>query len=156
MVNERRFKLHELAASAGVPPRTVRYYVQRGLLSAPEFRGKDTTYGDEHLLRLAAIQRLQQCFLPLDAIEVALAGKSNDELARIAREGDAERVPVARPERPRDSRARAAPAPRCDAWELVPGLYLTLAPQASSEARALATTIVDECAERRTEKGVTR
>ena len=34
------YKLDDLAAAAGVSPRTVRYYVQRGLLPAPPFRGR--------------------------------------------------------------------------------------------------------------------
>lgn len=79
------YKLEELAAEAGVSPRTVRYYVQRGLLTAPEFRGKDTVYGREHLLRLHAVRRLQQAHLPLDEIQIRLAGASEPELERIAR-----------------------------------------------------------------------
>ncbi len=79
------YKIEELAAEAGVSPRTVRYYVQRGLLPAPEFRGKDTAYGREHLLRLQAIKRLQQQHMPLDEIQVRLASASEAELSRIAR-----------------------------------------------------------------------
>jgi DNA-binding transcriptional MerR regulator len=79
------YKLEELAAEAGVSPRTVRYYVQRGLLPAPEFRGKDTVYGREHLLRLHAIKRLQQAHLALDEIQVRLASATDSELERIAR-----------------------------------------------------------------------
>ena len=51
------YKLEELARAAGTSPRTVRYYVQRGLLPAPAFRGKDTAYGPEHLVRLRAIRQ---------------------------------------------------------------------------------------------------
>ena len=45
-----RWKLDELAERAGVSARTVRYYVQRGLVPAPEFRGPETAYGPEHVL----------------------------------------------------------------------------------------------------------
>jgi len=62
------FKLDELAAAAGVSGRTVRYYVQRGLLPAPQFRGRDTAYDEEHLLRLQAIRRMQ--LLQIDTISV--------------------------------------------------------------------------------------
>jgi DNA-binding transcriptional MerR regulator len=79
------YKLEELAEQAGVSPRTVRYYVQRGLLPAPEFRGKDTSYGHEHLLRLRAIKRLQQAHLPLDEIQVRLHNAKEEDLLRIAR-----------------------------------------------------------------------
>src|SRR5262249_30093496 len=77
------YKLDELADEAQVAPRTVRYYVQRGLLPAPEFRGKDTAYGREHLARLRAIKALQQAHLSLDEIQARLSGASLDELDRI-------------------------------------------------------------------------
>jgi DNA-binding transcriptional MerR regulator len=69
------YKLDELAEAAGVSPRTVRYYVQRGLLPAPPFRGRDTVYGAEHLERLQTIRRLQEQYLPLDAIQAELEGR---------------------------------------------------------------------------------
>ncbi len=78
------YKIEELAAEAGVSARTVRYYVQRGLLPAPEFRGKDTAYGRDHLIRLRAIKRLQEAHMPLDEIQSRLAGMSDSELQRIA------------------------------------------------------------------------
>nr|AYM54172.1 transcriptional regulator MerR family [Sorangium cellulosum] len=78
------YKLDELAGEAGVAPRTVRYYVQRGLLPAPEFRGKDTAYGREHLARLRAIKALQQAHWPLEEIQARLAGAGVDEIERIA------------------------------------------------------------------------
>jgi DNA-binding transcriptional MerR regulator len=81
------YKLEELAAEAGVSARTVRYYVQRGLLPAPEFRGKDTAYGREHLLRLLAVKQLQQAHMPLDEIQVRLASATVAELEKIARTG---------------------------------------------------------------------
>ncbi|MGZ3460089.1 MAG: helix-turn-helix domain-containing protein, partial [Archangium sp.] len=79
----KEWKLTELAEAAGVPPRTVRYYVQRGLLPAPPFKGPDTVYGEEHLLRLKAIRALQAKFLPLDAIQVELARRGPEELKAL-------------------------------------------------------------------------
>ncbi|MEZ4298305.1 MAG: MerR family transcriptional regulator [Polyangiaceae bacterium] len=81
------YKLEELAALAGVSARTVRYYVQRGLLPAPEFRGKDTAYGREHLLRLHAVKRLQEAHLALDEIQVRLANATIRELEALASDG---------------------------------------------------------------------
>src|SRR5690242_17633316 len=77
-------KLDELAERAGVSARTIRYYIQRGLLQAPAFRGADTAYGEEHLSALRAIKKLQEAYWPLDAIATALANKSPAELERIA------------------------------------------------------------------------
>ena len=77
-------KLEEVAKVAGVSPRTVRYYIQRGLLPQPRFRGPDTSYGDEHLVRLRAIRRLQDAFWPLEAIAGLLASKTAREIDAIA------------------------------------------------------------------------
>ncbi len=94
------YKLHDLAEEAGVAPRTVRYYVQRGLLPAPEFRGKDTAYGREHLLRLHVIKRLQQAHLPLDEIQARLANVTEAELLRLTQTDIPAPVPF---EEPRDT-----------------------------------------------------
>jgi len=109
-------KLEEVAKAAGVSTRTVRYYIQRGLLPQPRFRGPDTAYGDEHVVRLRAIRRLQEAFWPLDAIAGLFASKSEDELRAIA---DGTRVPApsgatsdaAEPSAP-DSPGLGAPPPR--------------------------------------------
>ena len=83
-MTERTYKLDELARATGMSARTVRYYVQRGLLPAAAFRGKDTAYGHEHLVRLRAIRRLQEAFFPLDAIAAELEGRPLVEIERIA------------------------------------------------------------------------
>ncbi|MBX3186918.1 MAG: MerR family transcriptional regulator [Labilithrix sp.] len=85
------YKLEELARAAGTSARTVRYYVQRGLLPAPEFRGKDTAYGREHLVRLRAIRKMQEAYLPLDEIAGVLGSRSIGDIERIA-EGAALKV----------------------------------------------------------------
>ena len=80
-------KLDELATRAGVSPRTVRYYIQRGVLPAPNFKGPDTAYDERHLHALRAIKRLQEDHLPLDEIASALEGKGVDELKKLADRG---------------------------------------------------------------------
>src|ERR687891_1472122 len=93
---KREWKLAELADACGVSARTVRYYVQRGLLPAPVFKGRDTAYGEEHRTRLLAIKSLQEKYLPLDAIEVELRRRTPDELAELAR-GTTTSAPAAAP-----------------------------------------------------------
>jgi DNA-binding transcriptional MerR regulator len=116
------YKLDELAAAAGVSARTVRYYVQRGLLPAPAFRGRDTVYDGNHLRRLRAIKRLQEQYLPLDAIQVELERRGAWEL---------EGLPVVPPPAAQPALAPAtqpAPAPeRWLRWELAPGVELLAA-----------------------------
>ncbi len=66
--------LRELAERAGVAPRTVRYYVARGLLPPPEGRGRAARYGREHLERLERIRQLRAGGLTLAEIGVRLGG----------------------------------------------------------------------------------
>ncbi len=145
------WKLAELAAEAGVSPRTVRYYVQRGLLPAPPFKGPDTVYGEEHLQRLKAIRVLQARFLPLDAIQVELARLSPDELRALAESAvPTDILPPAPPALAEPLKASEVstpglvPAGRQLAvagyrrWELAPGLELHLAETADEKTRALA------------------
>ncbi len=61
----------ELARQAGVTPRTVRYYVEQGLLPPPG-RGRIAEYTAEHLKALRLIQRLKEHYLPLDEIRDTL------------------------------------------------------------------------------------
>jgi Ca-activated chloride channel family protein len=131
---EGRWKLEELADRAGVSPRTVRYYVQRGLLPAPRFQGRDTVYSAEHLARLKAIRRLQERFLPLDRIQAELEGRSLDELRRLAETRGAAPRAASPP-------AEGAPVARAQQWarfELAPGLELHVGEGASEAVRALA------------------
>lgn len=62
------FDLNELSAAAGVTPRTIRYYVQQGLLPSPGTRGPGTRYDRGFLDRLQLIRRLQRQHLPLAEI----------------------------------------------------------------------------------------
>ncbi len=142
----KEWKLTELAEAVGVSPRTVRYYVQRGLLPAPPFKGPDTVYGEEHLLRLKAIRALQARFLPLDAIQVELARLDPEEMRALAEAEPSTEppapVPVLGVPSPEKAKA-AAPVPPSDGvtswrrWVLAPGLELHLGDSADAKTRAL-------------------
>jgi DNA-binding transcriptional MerR regulator len=140
-------KLEELAARAGVSVRTVRYYIQRGLLPAPEFRGPDTNYDEQHLLALRAIRNLQEAYLPLDAIASTLHGKSAAELRAIAsRKAPAAAPPVAAPAREAEAAHAPSGAPsgaalRGTRFVLAPGLELWLSDEADDPARQLADAV---------------
>jgi DNA-binding transcriptional MerR regulator len=67
-----KLSIGELARLGGVTRRTVRYYVQRGLLPAPEGRGRGSHYTREHLDTLVRIRRLQEKGVPLDGIAYQL------------------------------------------------------------------------------------
>lgn len=72
MGNQDDLDLAELAAAAGVTPRTVRYYVQQGLLPSPGTRGPGTKYDRALLDRLHLIRRLQKLHWPLSKIRERL------------------------------------------------------------------------------------
>lgn len=140
--SEETYKLDELARAAGTSPRTVRYYVQRGLLPAPAFRGKDTAYGGDHLVRLRAIRRLQEAFLPLDAIAVELERHSIEELERIADAKESPSAPVR--DRASEPPVRARVARTFQRFELAPGVELSIAEDAPPESRLLVERILED------------
>jgi DNA-binding transcriptional MerR regulator len=74
----------ELAEQAGVTPRTIRYYVAEGLLPPPAGSGQQRAYGRQHLLRLKAIRRLKDAYLPLEEIRRRLAGLAPVDLEQLA------------------------------------------------------------------------
>src|SRR5438105_11175791 len=51
--------LAELAEESGIPARTIRFYIARGLLGGPVKAGRGASYTAEHLARLEKIKRLQ-------------------------------------------------------------------------------------------------
>jgi Zn-dependent peptidase ImmA (M78 family) len=56
---EKELTLKELAAETGVPERTIRYYISRGLLAPPLRGGRGAAYGESHKNALAQIRQLQ-------------------------------------------------------------------------------------------------
>ncbi|MEP6691655.1 MAG: MerR family transcriptional regulator [Gemmatimonadaceae bacterium] len=75
------FDINELAAAAGVTARTVRYYVQQGLLPSAGSRGPGARYDRGHVDRLLLIKRLQAQHLPLAEIRKRLEGLTASELS---------------------------------------------------------------------------
>jgi DNA-binding transcriptional MerR regulator len=137
--NSVTMKLEELAKQSGVSARTVRYYVQRGLLPAPEFRGRDTTYNEVHLHRLKAIRKLQERFLPLDAIETELKRSSAEEIRKLG-EGvqESKRESKAHPYREPVQLVPRAEATEWVRWEILPGLEIHVSDRANAMTRSLA------------------
>jgi len=87
--------LRELAAETGVPGRTIRFYISRGLVDPPLRGGRGAAYGVGHKARLEAIKKLQAKGMMLAEIAHAIAlansapGIREEEgtLARITSEG---------------------------------------------------------------------
>jgi len=58
--NPNRYGIQELVQASGVNRRTIRYYVQLGLLPPPEGAGRGHYYLQDHLERLVWIRDLRQ------------------------------------------------------------------------------------------------
>lgn len=76
MTDSVRYAVGDLAELAGVSRRTVRYYVQEGLLPAPLGVGRGNHYGPEHLQQLLRVKGLQEDGRTLDEIRGVLHGQS--------------------------------------------------------------------------------
>jgi DNA-binding transcriptional MerR regulator len=101
--------ISELADLAGVTPRTVRFYIQQGLLPSPGQTGPGTRYGLGYVSRLRLIRRLQREHLPLAEIRKRLAGL--DEAAVEAVLESAEATPSSAVDYVRTVLGSAVPAP---------------------------------------------
>jgi DNA-binding transcriptional MerR regulator len=130
--------------------RAIRWYSSIGLLARPEQRGRVAFYGPHHLQQLVAIKRLQAEGLALSAVQQALAGKSNDDVAALAAVpadlvedlvadpavGDTVTVNGAAPYRP----FWAADVADAD---IMPGTPVAAAPVSASSAPSVARVAVD-------------
>jgi DNA-binding transcriptional MerR regulator len=74
MPEEARYAIGDLAELAGVSRRTVRYYVQEGLLPAPLGVGRGNHYSREHLDQLLKVKALQEGGRTLEEIRRLLEG----------------------------------------------------------------------------------
>lgn len=65
--------IDQLAQRSGITVRTIRFYAGRGLLPAPQLRGRTGLYGPAHLARLELVGELSALGFTLAAIENHLA-----------------------------------------------------------------------------------
>lgn len=66
------YSLNEVATLAGISGRTVRYYIELGLVDRPDGETRAATYGPRHLERLTQIRKWQEAGLSLDEIRDAI------------------------------------------------------------------------------------
>jgi DNA-binding transcriptional MerR regulator len=74
------YSINELARKADVSVRTIRFYINEGLLPAAQMRGRYAVYTEEYLDRLELIRRLKDSFLPLKEIRATLMSLSWEEV----------------------------------------------------------------------------
>ena len=78
----RHFTLDELAALSGLPARTVRYYIQLGLVDRPIGETRAAHYTQRHLEQLLEIRRWTRAGLSLERIRELLSGAPPQAPAR--------------------------------------------------------------------------
>jgi DNA-binding transcriptional MerR regulator len=80
MVENKDYLIHELAEQANVSVRTIRYYLDEGLLPQPQVKGRYALFSSEHLERLELIRRLKDAYLPLKEIRQKMDSLSGAEV----------------------------------------------------------------------------
>lgn len=78
--DEGSYTIDELAATSRVPSRTIRFYQAKGVLPAPEKKGRVAYYGRAHAERLELIAKLQDRGLRIDAIRALLTRVDRGEV----------------------------------------------------------------------------
>jgi DNA-binding transcriptional MerR regulator len=97
------YSLSDLARHSGLKPRTIRSYIEKGLLAGPDSMGPKARYDESHLQRLRAIVALKsQSGLSLESIRGLLVSLSPEALAQLA-----EQATSLRPMSNRSARSRA-------------------------------------------------
>lgn len=77
------FTLEDLVEKSGISLRTIRYYIQEGLLPGPSTQGKYATYSLEHLERLQLITYLKSLYLPLKEIRQKVTMMTPEEIRQV-------------------------------------------------------------------------
>ena len=77
-----RYAIGDLARLAGVSRRTVRYYVQEGLIPAPLGVGRGNHYSREHLDEILRVKAMQEAGRSLDEIRRGPSGRARAMLAQ--------------------------------------------------------------------------
>jgi DNA-binding transcriptional MerR regulator len=76
----RRYNLDQLSSLAELPKRTIRFYIQNGLILKPTGVGRGAHYTTEHLDQLLEIRKWQRAGLSLERIRELLEGRTNPDL----------------------------------------------------------------------------
>ena len=86
------YQLSELCALVDLSIRTVRYYVQQGLVDRPQGETRAARYGQKHLDQLLLIKKWTAAGLSLERIRELLAGADAAVPERQSRRGTVEVV----------------------------------------------------------------
>jgi len=85
MNQPKTFTLEEMAALVEIPRRTVRYYIQIGLVDRPQGVGKGAFYSQHHVEQLVLVRKWQLAGLSLDKIGDILKQQASGPLPQTPR-----------------------------------------------------------------------
>ena len=88
--NEQQHSISELCILADIPVRTLRYYVQVGLVDRPDGGTKGAKYGERHLEQLLLIKKWSAAGISLERIKELLQGEEAPVPARARKVGSIE------------------------------------------------------------------
>jgi DNA-binding transcriptional MerR regulator len=86
-MNPVELTLSELCVLVDMPVRTVRYYVQQGLVDKPKGETRAARYGQGHIEQLLLIKKWSASGVSLDRIRELLSGSESDTPARAVKAG---------------------------------------------------------------------
>ena len=78
-----KLTLQQLSEQADVPGRTIRFYIQKGLIPGPEGEKRGSYYTEAHLAELLRIRQWQGAGLSLDAIDALLRAKTEAPVSPV-------------------------------------------------------------------------
>jgi len=90
MSNPNQHTLNELCVLADLPVRTVRYYVQNGLVDKPHGETRAARYGARQLEQVLLIKKWTAAGVSLDRIRELLHGEEAPVPARVRKAGSVE------------------------------------------------------------------
>lgn len=136
-MDQGRYLIDELCSLTGFSRRTIRYYVQNGLVDPPAGRGRGGYYSDAHVGQLARIRALQEQGYRLEAIRglIARVDEPSSSGAKAAEPAPSQAVPEEAPSRHASQRPEAWRA----AWTrftVAPGVELHVSIEAEQRLAA--------------------
>ena len=76
-----KLSIQQLSERSGVPERSIRFYIQKGLIPRPQGETRAAFYTDGHLADLLRVKQWQEAGLSLDAIDELLKAKREAPVA---------------------------------------------------------------------------
>jgi DNA-binding transcriptional MerR regulator len=85
-MSDMNYSLNDLSDAVEIEARTIRSYIERGLLPGAETRGRAASYSKEHLSRLQVIRSLRRARpnISLSEIRIVLQGLTPEQIHSLA------------------------------------------------------------------------